>query len=145
MRAETHLTRQGYHCYLPLSSRERLIRGTRQCRQESLFPGYLFIQLDPTANWAPLRSTRGVIRLVGFGGVPLPVDAALINQLQQREKMPATALFKQGQNIRIRQGAFRDIDAIFMEMDGDSRVILLLNLLNRNQKIRLPLSDIACG
>ncbi|WP_332455243.1 transcription termination/antitermination NusG family protein, partial [Pseudomonas fragi] len=35
---------------------------------ESLFPGYLFIHMPPGANWAPLRSTRGVARVVAFGG-----------------------------------------------------------------------------
>lgn len=35
---------------------------------ESLFPGYLFIQLDQlNDNWHPIRSTRGVNQLVTFG------------------------------------------------------------------------------
>lgn len=51
----------------PQRSCERIVRGSRQAIVESLFPGYLFIALAENANWAPLRSTRGVNRLVAFG------------------------------------------------------------------------------
>ncbi|HSA40732.1 MAG TPA: transcription termination/antitermination NusG family protein, partial [Mycobacterium sp.] len=57
---------------------EKLGGGRIQKVEESLFPGYLFIQLDAQSNWAPLRSTRGVSRLVVFSGYPLPVPAGLI-------------------------------------------------------------------
>ncbi|HCJ30844.1 MAG TPA: transcription/translation regulatory transformer protein RfaH, partial [Pseudomonas sp.] len=66
-RAEENLTRQGYECLRPTITRERLLRGRRQSVVESLFPGYLFIRLGAEADWGPLRSTRGVLRVVGFG------------------------------------------------------------------------------
>ena len=83
-RAEENLIRQGYECARPVCSRERLLRGKRQLVQESLFPGYLFIHMPLGANWAPLRSSRGVARVVAFGGQPLPVSQQLVEQLQAR-------------------------------------------------------------
>ncbi|MNG06767.1 Transcription antitermination protein RfaH [compost metagenome] len=49
-RAEENLLRQGYACYRPQHSCERIVRGRRQPIVESLFPGYLFIQLAADGN-----------------------------------------------------------------------------------------------
>lgn len=141
-RAEENLVRQGYTCYRPQHSCERLVRNRRLIVPESLFPGYLFIQLAADANWAPLRSTRGVNRVVGFGGIPLRLDSSLITHLQQRTATTVCPGLAEGDSVRITQGGFADLDAVFISMDGEQRVILLLNMLNRQQKISMPLVGI---
>lgn len=135
--------RQGYHCYRPQHSCECIVRGRRQIKVQSLFPGYLFIALADDSNWAPLRSTRGVARVVSFGGMPVKVDVRLIAQLQQRAGQAFKPVLQQGENVRITDGSFAELDAIFLAMDGDERVLLLLNLLNRQQQVRVPLASIA--
>ena len=142
-RAEENLQRQGYTCYRPRHTRERLLRGQRQMLEESLFPGYLSIQLSLLDNWAPLRSTRGVSRVVGFGNQPLPVSQKLIDCLQQRCcAVPAEQLLEAGDRVRLNDGAFAELEAIFLSMDGNERVVLLMNILHREQKVRVPLSSI---
>jgi transcriptional antiterminator RfaH len=141
-RAEKNLLRQGYGCYRPQHSRERIVRGRRQTVVESLFPGYLFIQLAADASWAPLRSTRGVNRVVGFGSMPLPLDSALIAHLQQRTTTATEPALEVGDSVRITAGGFAELDAIFMAMEGEQRVILLLEMLNRQQQISVPLVSI---
>ena len=142
-RAEENLLRQGYVCYRPLHTCERLSRGLRRKVEESLFPGYLFIQLSRLDNWAPLRSTRGVSRIVSFGNQPLAVEESLIDQLQQRcSSAPASELLESGDTVRISHGPFAELEAIFMSMDGNERVVLLMNILHREQKVRVPLSSV---
>ena len=141
-RAEEHLLRQGYTCYRPQHSCERVVRGCRQVVVESLFPGYLFIQLAADANWSPLRSTRGVSRIVAFGGMPLRLDSSLIVHLQQRTSVTIKPTFETGDSVRITEGGFAELDAIFVAMDGEQRVLLLLNMLNRQQQISMPLVSI---
>ncbi|MFZ3155515.1 transcription/translation regulatory transformer protein RfaH [Pseudomonas sp.] len=141
-RAEEHLLRQGYTCYRPQHSCERIVRGRRQTVSESLFPSYLFIQLASDANWAPLRSTRGVSRIVAFGGMPLRLDNSLIAHLQQRTATIVKPALEAGDSVRITQGGFAELDAIFVAMDGEQRVLLLLNMLNRQQQISMPLTSV---
>lgn len=141
-RAEEHLGRQGYECFRPQCQRERLVRGRKQIAEESLFPGYLFIQLASSDNWAPLRSTRGVSRLVSFGGLPLPVSGELIAELQERIQIEPQPALQAGDRVRITAGSFAELDAIFLSMDGEERVTLLMNLLNRQQRLSLPLASI---
>ena len=83
-RAEEHL-RQHFECYRPLKASAATRSGQGAKAGEPLFPGYLFIRLDSTHdNWYPIRSTRGVNRVVSFGGQPTPVRDELIEQLRQR-------------------------------------------------------------
>ena len=142
-RAEENLVRQGYECSRPSCRRERLVRGQRQYVQESLFPSYLFIRMPEGANWAPLRSTRGVARIVAFGGRPLSVNHELVTQLQARAVSHVIPIFNPGDKVTILDQGFAGIESIFMTMDGEERVILLINLMNRQQQINLPLASIA--
>jgi transcriptional antiterminator RfaH len=109
---------------------------------ESLFPGYMFIQMGLDANWAPLRSTRGVSRIVSFGETPLRLDDALIAHLQERAATVPRSELAPGDDVRITRVGFAELDAIFVSMDGEHRVILLLNMLSRQQKISVPIASI---
>ncbi|WP_170849281.1 transcription/translation regulatory transformer protein RfaH [Azotobacter beijerinckii] len=141
-RAEENLGRQGYEYFRPLCRRERLVRGALQVQSESLFPGYLFIQLAADANWAPLRSTRGVSRLVGFGGMPMPIADELIAELQRRVQPAPQPALQPGDRVCITSGSFAELDAIFLAMDGEERVVLLMSLLHRKHRLSMPLANI---
>ncbi len=141
LRAEEHLRRQHFECYLPQKSTD----GTTR---EPLFPGYLFIHLDRHQdNWYPIRSTRGVARVVAFGGEPTPVQDGLIEQLRQRlaqQEKSASQSFQPGERVQIRGEGFEEIVAIFLSNDGQHRAVILLNLLQRQQRVRVPKHYLNC-
>ncbi|HXR01704.1 MAG TPA: transcription/translation regulatory transformer protein RfaH [Pseudomonas sp.] len=142
-RAQEHLQRQLFECYRPVKHGEKK-RGSRGPAEEELFPGYLFIRMDQTSdNWYPIRSTRGVARIVTFGGLPIPVKDELIVQIRERLlAAPPTVAFEQGDAVRISAEGFNDVEAIFLTADGDERAVILLNLLHREQKVTLPVSSL---
>ena len=81
--AVEHLERQGYCVFHPRLQVEQLRRGRPVVVEQALFPVYLFIRLQAGVdNFGPVRSTRGVAQLVGFGNVPVPFDANLIESLR---------------------------------------------------------------
>lgn len=141
-RAEEHLVRQGYQCYRPMYRCERLLKGRVKLVEESLFPGYVFVQLGLQDSWAALRSTRGVLRVVGFGGKPTAIRAGLVEQLQRRQQVEEPLPLVAGEKVRIVEGPFAELEAVFLEMDGKARVVLLLGFLQRQQKIQIPLTGI---
>ncbi|WP_460137569.1 transcription/translation regulatory transformer protein RfaH [Pseudomonas sp. S1_E04] len=142
-RAENNLVSQGYTCFRPKHRRERILKGQRKVVCESLFPSYLFIRVSSHDNWGPLRSTRGVLRVVGFGGQPLPVRDALIAQLYERDSgVTVETCLTRGEAVCIKEGPFAELKAIFMAMDGVERVLLLMNILQREQTISVPLSGV---
>jgi len=78
-----HLARQGYCVFHPRLHVEQLRRGRPVVVEQALFPDYLFIRLQAGVdNFGPVRSTRGVAHLVGFGDVPVPFDAAFVESLR---------------------------------------------------------------
>lgn len=143
-RAEENLRRQGFLCFRPMYEGESPSAKKAKGIAESLFPGYLFVQLGAQDNWSVLRSTRGVLRVVSFGGKPTAIDTTLVEQLRQRRfvtQEPGVQLVS-GEMVRIEEGPFASFDAVFLEMDGDARVVLLLAFLQRQQKIYMPLTGI---
>jgi transcriptional antiterminator RfaH len=115
---------------------------TRRLVDEALFPGYLFLRMDLSHSWYPIRSTRGVSRIVSFGSLPCPVPDALIEQIQQRLRVPVPASpFVQGERVLVKTGN-SDLQAIFLSNDGEERAVILLNLMQRQQRVTLPRSSL---
>ncbi len=135
--ALTHLARQGYESYLPLFATEKLVRRKSTVVQEPMFARYLFVRLDTSGNgqsWSPIRSTVGVSELVCFGSRPARVDDALIATLREREtaqQASPTTLFATGDNVRITEGAFVGLEAIYQMNDAEGRAMVLLDLLSK--------------
>ncbi len=135
--ALTHLARQGYESYLPLFATEKLVRRKPTVVQEPMFARYLFVRLDTSGNgqsWSPIRSTVGVSELVCFGSRPARVDAALIATLREREtaqQADPDALFAAGDSVRITEGAFAGLEAIYQMNDAEGRAMVLLDLLSK--------------
>lgn len=122
--------------------RERQLRGKQRLIEESLFPGYLFIRMPALVG--TLRSTRrGVSEVVAFGGRPLAVSHALITHLQLRAQTHVIPAIGPGDEVTILDEGFEGVESIFVAMDGNERVVLLIHLMNQQQQITLPITRIA--
>jgi transcriptional antiterminator RfaH len=141
--AETQLVNQGYDVYRPLAKRIRKRRQKLIEVIESLFPRYLFIQLDTVNdNWAPIRSTRGVAGFVTFGNNPavvpeLIVETLMLNEDELSEKAISLDRFKQGDKVIIESGPYVGLNAVFDAYNGDERAVILLNMLNSIAKLTI--------
>lgn len=147
--ARDNLVRQGYQAYLPLISRYK--QRSRKLLQtvEPLFPRYLFIALDTqTDNWSPIRSTLGVSNLVQFGQTPAIVPTGVIAELKVREKNQDTHHFidlanlKKGDEVRINAGAMAGYAGQFLKRNSQDRVIVLLNIMEQQSRVSLPVDAI---
>ena len=141
--AVANLERQGYRCYLPRFKATRKVRGRLTTNIEPMFPRYLFISLDTsTDNWAPIRSTVGVTRLVRFGIEPALVPDTLIQALMDHEDAqgllsPPRRDFEKGDRVRIFEGPFKDYEAIFLARNSSERVIVLLEILGKESRVAI--------
>jgi len=138
-RARDNLENQGIRCVLPLLQVEKVRRRTRQWVDEPLFARYLFIELGgENAKWSVLRSTRGVSQLVQFGGVPAKVPYEWMNAFLSRGRV-GVPLFDAGQRVVVTEGPFKDIEGIYQQRDGESRAMVLLELLGKRCAGKFPL------
>ncbi|MDD2914612.1 MAG: transcription/translation regulatory transformer protein RfaH [Gallionella sp.] len=142
--AEENLLRQGYRVYLPRIQNTHHRRGQWVDVIEPLFPRYLFIRINPALrSTAPVRSTRGAVGLVRFGGQPAVIPDEVIEAIVQREAPDSglhwddRPLFCAGEPVRLEEGPLAGMEGIFVERDGEKRVIILLELLGKANKIRI--------
>lgn len=146
-RAQRHLEEQAYITYLPTQSVKRKHARRVYWQTEPLFPHYLFLQTPMRTNWSALRSTRGVGRVVSFNGAPMKVEECIVQALRHQcdilNGLEPEPLFRHGETVIITDGCFRELEAIVETTRGDERVVLLLNLLNRQQTVELPISAVA--
>lgn len=138
-----NLQRQGHVCYLPTLPSEKLRRGVLTVADEPLFPRYLFIRLGQggsAPSWAPIRSTKGVSRLVSFGLEPAKVSDSLVEALRVHEasaQAEPERLFKPGERVCLTQAPFAGIEGIYQMADGEHRVMVLIELLSRPVRLRV--------
>ncbi|MCL6393982.1 transcription/translation regulatory transformer protein RfaH, partial [Pectobacterium atrosepticum] len=102
-----------------------------------LFPNYLFVEFDPEViHTTTINATRGVSHFVRFGAHPAIVPSSVIHQLSiyKPEGVVDPETPYPGDSVIITEGAFEGLKAIFTEPDGETRSMLLLNLLNKEVK-----------
>lgn len=138
--AMVNLRQQGYCVFHPRIRFEQVRRGRRTVVEQSLFPDYLFIRLQPGVdNSGPVRSTRGVLQLVGFGNVPFPFDADFIEMLRtrleaQHDSAPTLRLDDVMQTTPAPEQALEKMLAL---ADPRDRMQTLMNLLRRQMTTTL--------
>lgn len=130
-RAAKHLSNQGYEVFRPLAQS----RG----RIESLFPRYLFIQVEPDQSWAPIRSTRGVTAPVRMGTcAPTAVPDDFIAALKERGNINLACPYQKHDVVQILDGPFAGFEALFDCTDGEARAMILLSFLGGVQRVAVP-------
>ncbi|MBI3569610.1 MAG: transcription/translation regulatory transformer protein RfaH [Gammaproteobacteria bacterium] len=146
--ARENLTRQGYETYLPVMRDVRRRQGKRVTLIAPMFPRYLFIHLNrQTDNWAPIRSTLGVVSVVRFGRTAARVPDDLVILLRSREDLQGIQIlpveeYKPGSRVRITQGGFAGYEGIFQAASGRDRVTVLLDVLGRKARTTVDSASI---
>jgi transcriptional antiterminator RfaH len=150
-RARLNLEQQGFRTYLPRYRRERRHARRRDIVRAPLFPGYIFVQLDPeSAPWRSINGTFGVNYLICYGERPAAVPEGVVEEIAARENEEGLIelqpkRFRKGEALRIVSGALADCLGFFEKMADRERVVLLLELLGRKVRVETPLNSVAAG
>lgn len=138
--AVQNLENQRYTVFHPKAN----IKG----KKVSLFPRYLFVQLDnESQDWSPIRSTTGVLNFVRFGLEFAKVPDQIVNlikaqQQQTTDKIIDLSKFHKDDKVEILSGPFKGQKALFNNYNSDERVIVLLKILNNQQKLNFDSSEL---
>ncbi len=133
--AVLNLHNMSVEVFYPRVKEKKVIRRRQQEVIGPLFPGYLFGHFDLTTQYHSVKYARGVRNVVAFGGIPTPVDNAVIESIRAREQEEGLIVLHQpplkpGEPVEILEGPFQGLVAIFeQELSGQQRVQLLLDIL----------------
>ncbi len=147
--ARTNLWDRGFEVYLPRYQRTR--RHARKVDQIAcpLFPRYIFVRADAeTQSLRAISSARGVVDIVRMGIQPATVGNDVIQGIRQREQGDgfihlAGTTFEPGAAVQVMSGPMADLVGVFASRTDEERVVILLNLLGRQVKVRVKADELA--
>ena len=140
---EKRLKSDGYSVAWP-----RFLKTTLHARRSrrvaaSLFPGYLFVQLDLSRHsWRQVNWTPGTIGLVKFGDQPTPLDDGFVSMCIRNLPENGIIEFEQsvevGDRVRAVGGPFDRFMGEVIDLPNEQRVKVLFDALNRKVETTLP-------
>lgn len=137
-----NLMQQDFPVFLPLQKLTRSKGAVFETRTRPLFPGYMFVALDPSeGEWRKINNTRGVARLLHFAEVPTPVPSTIMEQLFAR--CDASGVFQQsanlgsGDSVEISQGPFSGAIGEIIEIEPNHRIHLLIDFMGQKSTITI--------
>jgi transcriptional antiterminator RfaH len=149
-KALINLLKQGFKVYLPRYLKRRRHARRTEWVKAPLFPRYLFVNFDiAITRWRAISSTIGIDRMICTLDRPVPVPDGVIDDIKSRENERGLISLAQclslscGDRIQIESGAFSDMTGLFECTTDDERIVVLLELLGRQVRVRVPASSLA--
>ena len=119
--------------------RVKRIRGNKQTvHMRKLYPGYVFMEMEPTEQgrvpeqtWFMIKETSGVGDFIGTEGVPTAMrDTDVAKMLMESEKPEETPSikveFNKGDQVKIREGAFESFEGVVDSIDHERGVVKVI-------------------
>jgi transcription antitermination factor NusG len=134
------LVNKGYDGFLPLYHHRSRWSDRIKEVDLPLFPGYLFCRFDINSR-LPILVTPGVMKVVGIGKTPYPVEDAEIAALQSivisgLQAEPRSYL-NVGEKVRIEIGPLAGVEGILMSLKGSHRLVVSVGLLQRSVSVEI--------
>ncbi len=147
--ARSNLWERGFEVYLPRYMRRRSHARKTDMVAYPLFPRYMFVRADlETSGQRAIASAPGVVDLVRMGPKPSAVRTSIIEDIRGREDeagyihLGREIPFKAGDRVRVLSGSMCDQVGLFEKRTDQERVIILLNLLGRQVRVKLHSDDL---
>lgn len=141
------LRSKGYEEFLPI---EVIANGGTSRRAAAqprpLFPGYIFCRLRANASGL-IVTTPGVIRIVGYGGVPCAIREEEIENIQRLvgSGRPTWSwpYVPAGQRVRITRGPLRGVSGKLVRAKNVHTLIVSIDLLQRSAAVEVDVESVA--
>jgi transcriptional antiterminator RfaH len=139
--AQGQLLRRGVETFLPRILEP--LRGHAEPVVGPLFPGYLFARIDLLTQYNQVIWAPGVRNFVAFGDVPVALDTAVVEFLQERcgpeGVLRVVQTFHDGDLVRVTRGPLGGLVGIVQgHVSGQCRVRVLMELLRRRTQVSVP-------
>ncbi len=137
----------GVTTYCPRIRFQRSTKRGKVWFVEALFPSYFFAKFDVSVLLRAVKHSQNVIRVVEFGGMPIPVPAESIEHLQNemnREEIREIKVgIKVGDSVEVTEGPMRGLTGVVESVhSGEERVRILLEFLGRQSVVEVSVGKL---
>jgi transcriptional antiterminator RfaH len=134
-RASHNLSTGGYEVLSPKLKLRKYREGRFVDVVEAMFPNYIFAKFHAVDDYHMIKYTRGVNKIVTFGGKMVPLQEEFIAFIRGRLVDGVARIekkrFKKGEKVFIKAGPFKGLGGIFeRELEGEERAMILLEGIN---------------
>jgi len=133
--------------FLPLRLQKRQWSDRIQAINVPLFPGYLFVHIDPwSGTKLDVLKAPGVTRFIGDRTGPLPIQGSEIEGIRSLvhcgvEFVPHPFL-AEGDRVRVVRGALAGIEGILVRAGSKDRMIISIEIIHRSLAITVSAYDV---
>lgn len=141
------LAAKGFDEFLPVRrSRHRWCDRYKDI-DAALFPGYVFCRFN-LVDRLSVAITPGVVRIVGAGGRPLPVDdseiVALRRAIDAGLDLEPQEFLEVGTTATITDGPLRGLKGILLQVNRRRKIVLSVTLLQRSVSVTIDHPSVTC-
>jgi transcription antitermination factor NusG len=145
--AAHRLGERGVTTFLPTVTEVHRWNDRKKTVELPLFSCYLFVKLMPgNEERQRVLRTDSVLGLVGTQGLGTPIPSDQIDAVRTlvSEQLPCSPhpFLKTGQRVRIRGGALEGIEGILLSRNGDRRLIISVDAMQRSLAIQVEGYDV---
>jgi len=131
---ESGLRGKGYYAFSPFYRTKRKRVDRIAAIDVPLFPGYVFCHFDSNKR-LPILTTPGIVRIVGPGNKPEPVDDIEIASIRtlalSGHPVQPWPFLRSGQRIRLQAGPLMGAEGIFLRVKDEYHLVVSITLLQR--------------
>jgi transcription antitermination factor NusG len=143
----TLLTAKGYEILAPVYRSRRRWSDRFKEIDAPLFPGYVFCRFDPASHsTVPVVTTPGVLKILGFGGKPEPLDDREIESVRLAAQYGLSPRPSQylptGSKIRIVRGPLFGVEGILKCSKNKELLVISVSMLQRSISVEIERSSI---
>jgi transcription antitermination factor NusG len=144
---ERRLREQGVEVFLPLVTEVRRWSDRRKRLDLPLFGCYVFVRLALTDEQRfRVCNVDGVFNFVGVrkAGTPIPDEQidAIRTLVGQQLPWSTHPFLKVGQRVRIRSGALDGLEGILVSRNGDRKLVVSVDAIQRSLAVRIDGYDL---
>ncbi len=123
---------------VPVEHVKRIRGGKQTLYKRKLYPGYVFMEMEPTEDgrvperaWFMIKATSGVGDFIGTEGIPTPMRdtdvAKMLLEAAKPEAAPSIKVeFQKGDQIKIREGAFENFEGVVDSIDAERGIVKVI-------------------
>jgi transcription antitermination factor NusG len=138
------LQSKGYDTFVPMYRSRRIWSDRVKEIELPVLAGYVFCRFQLNDRRVSVNTTPGVIRIVGVGNRPEPLEEHEILALQRADHSGLIAgpcpYLKSGSIMRICQGSLSGLEGIYVYSKNSHRVVISVTMLQRSVAVDVDLA-----
>jgi transcriptional antiterminator NusG len=142
------LIRKEIETFLPSTKRFRQWRDRRKLVEFPLFPGYMFVHIQPNPEeFLNVLKSGGVVSFVSLTpGHPTPVPFSEITSLklvvESGKELNIYSSLKEGSLVRVKMGPLKGAEGILTQKDNQYMFSVNIKLLGRSIGVKVHADDL---